>query len=87
MTLAGCGLFRKKTEAPYQPKSETELAIGQIKAEMMKRCEGVGPTPQNSVGGLLQDHADISAVAAECITRHNSLVDYLEPIVKKEQSK
>ncbi len=84
LALSGCFAT---TDSSYHPKSETEVAIGQINNEMLKRCEGVGAAPQNTVGSIVQDGVDIAAVAATCITRHNNLVDYLAPIVAKEKAK
>lgn len=69
------------------PKTETEIAIGQIKDEELKECQGIGPDKGNNVGNLLLDYADLAASASDCITRHNSLVRYLAPIVTKEKSK
>lgn len=41
--------------------------------------------PANEAGNLLQDYADMAVALRTCIDRHNSFVDYLSPIVKKEQ--
>lgn len=43
--------------------------------------------PENSIGNLLTDYNNISAARAICVTRHNSLVDYLKPIVEKERAR
>lgn len=67
-------------------KSETEIAVAAIKAEWLKPCEGLlTPTPENAVGNLLQDYADMAAALAECRARQNDLVEYLSPVVKKER--
>jgi hypothetical protein len=79
--------------APVQPqqqirvKSETELAVAAIDREWLKRCEYLrGPMPENEVGALLQEHAAVTLPAlAECMKRHNSLVEYLIPVVEKER--
>jgi len=70
-------------------KSETELAVAATKTEWLKRCEIpgslAGGMPDNNVGSLLQDYADMTSAFAECRLRYNSLIDYIEPIVKKER--
>jgi hypothetical protein len=86
--MSGC--FHTAPVKPTEPirvKSETELAVAAIDREWLKRCEGLkGPMPANEVGALLQEHAASTLPAlAECMKRHNSLVEYLIPVVEKER--
>ena len=83
-TLAGCATLKPGESIRF--KSETELGVSAIRLEWLKRCEGLeGPMPTNEVGNLLQDYADMAAALRSCANRHNSFVDYIGPIVKKEQ--
>lgn len=82
--LAGCG----HSKPLLRTKSETEIAVSAIKAEWLKLCEApAGGDPENQVGALLQDYADVAEALAICIKRHNDLVGYLKPVIKKEQAK
>jgi hypothetical protein len=87
LTLVACGSKPVKPTTPLPTKSETEIAVSQIKAEMLLKCEGFGPERVNTVGSFALDFADAAAGWATCITRHNGLVDYLKPIVEKEKRK
>ena len=86
LSLTGCfGTFGK---AAVKTKSETEIAVAEIKAEWLKRCEGLaGTMPENQTGNLLQDYADMASAFAQCIERHKALADYIEPVMKKERAR
>ncbi len=86
LATTGCACFSKGPSVKV--KSETELAVEATKDEWMKACEGLStPMPENSVGNMQQDLIDVSALLAECIKRHNSYVEYMAPVVKKERTK
>lgn len=88
MAFVMCGLLSgcMHTDKLIRTKSETELAVAAVNTEWLKPCEGLaGDTPDNEVGNLLQDYADLAAAYAACDARHKSLSDYLGPIVKKER--
>ena len=83
VAVVGCG-----TTPALQTRSETEIAVSNVKAEWLKDCEVlVGPMPANTIGSLLQDHADISALLAMCIARHNDFAAYMRPIVDREKER
>lgn len=83
-TLAGCAATKVGDSIRF--KSETELGVSAIRLEWLKRCEGLtSPMPTNDTGNLLQDYADMAGALRLCMDRHNSFVEYLTPIVKKEQ--
>jgi hypothetical protein len=85
LMLAACRTT-PKVEDPIRTKSATELGVAEIKLEWLIPCKGLEtPQPENEIGALLQDYADLAKVAAECALRHNSLLEYLGPIVKKER--
>ena len=81
--LAGCTTV--KTQDSVKIKSETEIAVSELKLEWLTECEGLGGVAENEVGALLQDFVDLSALFAVCQARHKDLVQYLVPIVKKER--
>jgi hypothetical protein len=69
-------------------KTELETAIENVKDEWLKPCEPLQPLPENpTVGALLDDAAGALLDAAMCAARHNSLVDYITPIVRKQKLK
>ena len=68
---------------PQEGPDEFRIALRQIKAEHMAKCEGLGETPENSTGDLLQDFANLASISAACRARHDTLVDYLGPVVEK----
>ena len=87
LLLGGCFHKPVKPSEPVRAKSETELAVAAIDREWLKKCEGLsGQMPDNQVGALLQDYVDVATPLAECMKRHNSLVDYLDPVIKKERA-
>ena len=68
-------------------KGETRLAVEQIKGEWLKKCEyNLGPPPTNNTGNLLADYTALAVPSALCRERHNSLVEYLAPVVAKERA-
>lgn len=79
--LAGCA------QVPGQPAGDPEVGVGlrYIKDEWLAPCDGPGEAPENSVGNLLQDMADIATLGSTCRERHRSLVEYLAPLVKKSR--
>jgi hypothetical protein len=84
VAMTGCG----STPPQINTKTETEIAVANVKSEWLKACEGVmTPMPGNEIGLLLQDHAGISALLAECIARHNDFADYMRPVVEKERGR
>lgn len=86
IALSGCGSRPKVAQIPV--KSETELAVENVKSEWLIKCEGVqGPAPQNNVGNLLEDYNRVVTALALCMARQHETVDYLEPVVKKERAK
>jgi len=83
--LVGCAHNEVRPEIKF--KSETEVAVANIKMDWLKRCEGLpAAMPANEVGSLLQDYADMAKALAECIQRHTTLADYLEIVVQKERA-
>lgn len=88
--LSAVAIFAGGCTTPPQTgvkfKSETEIAVGAIRNDWLALCEGPqGSMPENGVGLLLQDYADLAAAFAVCKERNKSLVMYLRPIVKKER--
>jgi len=82
--LPGCAALKPGESIRF--KSETELGVSAIRLEWLKQCEGPGGTmPTNDIGSLLQDYADLATAFRLCANRHNSFIEYMEPIVKKEQ--
>jgi hypothetical protein len=83
VALAGCD------HLPLQPgvqtKTELETAIAEVKDEWLKPCRAVAPTPGNSIGSFLQDATEVALAGAECAARHNSFVDYIAPIIRREK--
>lgn len=87
LALVGCTGPVRKVPA-LLVSSETEIAVQAIKAEWLKLCdEVVGPPPENEIGNLLLDYNALAGVAAPCRVRHNSLVEYLAPVVAKERER
>lgn len=69
-------------------KSESELALEQVKAEWLVKCRGLeSPMPENDIGKLLADYNDLAGVSATCMERHNSFVDYIGPVILKEKAR
>jgi len=68
---------------PQKSTDEFRIALRQLKEEQIQKCTGLGEAPENSTGDLLQDYADLAQVAATCKIRHNTLIDYLKPLVEK----
>lgn len=87
LMLTGCGWPPKKPEPPVQTKSQTELAVQEIKGEWLKTCDGLAEVPPgNSTGNLLLDYTDAVALLGICLARHNSLIEYLAPVVARERN-
>lgn len=85
--LSGCP-WPLQPEARITTRTETELAVIEVKDAWLTQCAGLDPTmPENNTGNLLLDYNNLSGVAAECIARHNSLVEYLAPVVAKEKAR
>lgn len=86
LALVGCPATIRTV--PKVTKSETEIATEQIKAEWLKPCDELAAqSPENQTGNLLLDYVDLSSIAAVCKARHNSLVEYLAPVVLKEKAR
>lgn len=86
LALSGCSWTLGSSAV--RTKSETEIAVSEIKLEWLKRCEGLaGPMPDNQTGNLLQDYADLASALAVCQERHKAIADYIEPVVKKERAR
>lgn len=68
---------------PQPAPDEFRIALRQIKAEHLAKCERLDETPENSTGDLLQDFANLASISAACRARHDTLVDYLGPVVEK----
>lgn len=58
-----------------------------IKSEWLQKCTLDKAVPTNNVGALLQDYVDLSEQFAVCSARHNALIQYLAPVVKKERAR
>lgn len=60
----------------------------EVKDEWLKPCEGLDPAlPKNSTGDLLLDYSNVAAVAATCMARHLTLIEYIGPVVAKEKAR
>lgn len=69
-------------------KSETEIAVESVRSGLLVRCDGPsGPAPTNETGNLLLDYVEIAGLLAQCIERHDALVDVIEPIVQEEKAR
>lgn len=77
---AGC------TGKPPKEPNEYLIALKGVSEEQMTPCGGLGEAPENQVGNLLQDFNDLSAACAPCRARHNSLVEYLRPLIEKAKA-
>lgn len=87
LALSGCA-SSKLTPASVKTRTETELAIAAVKSEWLKRCDMPSAgVPENNIGALLQDYLDVASALAECSQRLSSFIEYMEPIVKKEQAR
>lgn len=85
--LAGCP-WPLQPQAKITTRTETELAVIEVKDEWLKPCAGLAPAmPENNTGNLLLDYNDLSGVAATCIARHNSFIEYMAPVVAKEKAR
>lgn len=88
--LTGCpGTIPREPEAPpLKLRSQTEIDVGAVKDEWLKKCDGlsVDSRPQNKAGALALDYTALVGVAAPCRVRHNALVEYLKPIVERERA-
>jgi hypothetical protein len=85
--LAGCP-WPLQPEARITTRTETELAVIEVKDEWLRPCAGLSPTmPENNTGNLLLDYNDLSGVSAVCAARHNTLIEYLAPVVAKEKAR
>lgn len=82
LLLAGCG-HQPVSEPAGQP--ESVIALKGIKAEWLKPCEGLGDLTDHKVGDLLQDFTNAASLGATCQARHNSLIDYLGPLIQRLQ--
>ena len=83
LSLVGCG-----GKLPFiRTKSETELAVSEIKAEWLAPCAGLSVSnPDNSMEGLLSDYLALAEAMTICSTRHTSFVNYIKPVVDKERA-
>lgn len=68
---------------PSAGPDEFRIALREIKTEHLAKCQGLGEAPENSTGDLLQDFANLASVSATCRAKHNTLIDYLAPVVEK----
>lgn len=84
LLVSGCAT---KVISPDLPtKRPVELGVAEIRGEWMQPCEGLDPnTPMNNVGDVLKDGINSLALLAECREKHNSLVDYLKPLVNESR--
>lgn len=84
--LSGC--ITKVVYVRDPTKSETEVKVEAIKDEWLDPCAGLPKAkPGNDVGNLLGDYNTLAGVAATCIARQRSFVEYLRPIVQKERAR
>ena len=89
LVLLTCGGCATKVLTPdaIRVKTETEVAIAAIQAEWLQKCTLEKAAISNSVGALLQDYVDLAEQFAVCSARHNELVMYLSPVVRREKAK
>lgn len=83
--LAGCNTLRP--ESKVGTKTGTELAVEAIQPDLLQECEGMPPTPANTVGDLLADGTQAMTLLAECMARHSRLIQYLRPVVDAERKR
>lgn len=84
LALGGCGHLQ--VSGTVRTKSETEIAVEQIRDEWLKVCETLKtPMPTNSVENLQRDYTDLAAALAVCISRQTDFVNYMKPFVQKER--
>lgn len=68
----------------YEPLTETEIAVLELKQEWLKECDGVTPTaPANNAGNLLEDYTDVSEALARCMTQQRGLAEYARKVHQK----
>lgn len=82
--VLGLALFGAAcTTDPALEPNEYVIALKGVTDDHLAPCEGLGEAPENQVGGLLTDYNNLAGVAGTCRARHNSLADYIRPLVEK----
>lgn len=66
--------------------NECYTALAQINEYWLQPTPTLKDRPGNEVGDLLQDFADAAAIGGECRARHNSLIEYVSPLVEKAKT-
>lgn len=85
VAITGCAA--KPVAPTVKLKTPLETAIEQIKDEWLLPCTTIPVSSTNTVGNLLDEAASSLLLAAECPARHNTLVDYLAPVVRKQKGR
>jgi hypothetical protein len=83
LTLGTAGCTHVVKGQDTGTRNELEVALRNIPATQLTHCDTTLREPDNSVGSLLSDYNAVTTKGAACATKHNGLVDYLQPLLDK----